>query len=133
MNAGSQFRRVQHLVNVSGGKDSTATYLLGLESGRDFRAVFADTGNEHELTYEFVRRLPERTGGPAIEWVKADFRARMAKHKAYVLERWPQMGIPMHSSARLRNCTSPQATPSSTSASPKGAFRRGWLSFVPPS
>lgn len=50
MNAGSQFRRVQHLVNVSGGKDSTATYLLGLESGRDFRAVFADTGNEHELT-----------------------------------------------------------------------------------
>ncbi|WP_372178575.1 phosphoadenosine phosphosulfate reductase family protein [Xanthomonas axonopodis pv. phyllanthi] len=94
MNAGRQFRRVQHLVNVSGGKDSTATYLLGLESGRDFRAVFADTGNEHELTYEFVRRLPERTGGPAIEWVRADFRARMAKHKAYVLERWPQMGIP---------------------------------------
>lgn len=27
-------REVQHLVNVSGGKDSTATYLLALESGR---------------------------------------------------------------------------------------------------
>jgi hypothetical protein len=36
----------QHLVSVSGGKDSTAVYLLAMESGRPFRAVFADTGNE---------------------------------------------------------------------------------------
>ncbi|WP_320200703.1 hypothetical protein RMR16_025150 (plasmid) [Agrobacterium sp. rho-13.3] len=41
--------RIQHLVNVSGGKDSTATYLLALESGRAFRAVFADTGSPHLL------------------------------------------------------------------------------------
>ena len=33
---------VQHLVNVSGGKDSTAVYLRALELGRPFRAVFAD-------------------------------------------------------------------------------------------
>jgi len=36
---------VQHLVNVSGGKDSTAVYLRAIEVGRPFRAVFADAGN----------------------------------------------------------------------------------------
>lgn len=84
---------IQHLVNVSGGKDSTATYLLALESGRPFRAVFADTGNEHELTYEYVRTLAERTGGPAIEEVRADITRQLAKHKAYILEQWPKQGI----------------------------------------
>ncbi|WP_333679910.1 phosphoadenosine phosphosulfate reductase family protein [Dyella sp.] len=88
--------RVQHLVNVSGGKDSTATYLLAMESGRPFRAVFADTGNEHELTMEYVARLHERTGGPKVEVVRADFSRQLAKHKAYILERWPLEGIPDH-------------------------------------
>lgn len=82
--------RVQHLVNVSGGKDSTATYLLALESGRPFRAVFADTGNEHEATYEYVARLHERTGGPKVEWVKADFTDRLAKHRDYIAKNWPR-------------------------------------------
>lgn len=81
--------KIQHLVNVSGGKDSTATYLLALESGRPFRAVFADTGNEHEATYEFVSRLHERTGGPKVKWVKADFAERIAKHRTYIAEKWP--------------------------------------------
>lgn len=85
---------IQHLVNVSGGKDSTATYLLAIESGREFRAVFADTGNEHEMTYEYVDRLSERTGGPKVEVVRADFTAQLAKHKSFVLEQWPKQGIP---------------------------------------
>lgn len=84
---------IQHLVSVSGGKDSTATYLLAIESGREFRAVFADTGNEHEATYEYVARLGERTGGPRVETVKADFTAALARHRAYILEKWPQEGI----------------------------------------
>ncbi|MGH8156647.1 MAG: phosphoadenosine phosphosulfate reductase family protein [Rhodanobacter sp.] len=84
----------QHLVSVSGGKDSTAVYLLAMESGRPFRAVFADTGNEHELTYEYVDRLHERTGGPKVERVHADFSAALAKHKAFVLSEWPKQGIP---------------------------------------
>lgn len=55
---------VRHVVSVSGGKDSTATYLLALERlGGDFEAVFADTGNEHPYTYEYVARLHERTAG----------------------------------------------------------------------
>jgi 3'-phosphoadenosine 5'-phosphosulfate sulfotransferase (PAPS reductase)/FAD synthetase len=85
--------RIQHLVNVSGGKDSTATYLLAIESGRPFRAVFADTGNEHELTYEYVERLHERTGGPRVEVVRADFSRELAQHKAYLLREWPRQGI----------------------------------------
>lgn len=85
--------RIQHLVNVSGGKDSTATYLLALESGRPFRAVFADTGNEHELTYEYIQRLHERTGGPKVEVVRADFSRELAQHKSYLLREWPKQGI----------------------------------------
>jgi 3'-phosphoadenosine 5'-phosphosulfate sulfotransferase (PAPS reductase)/FAD synthetase len=85
--------KAQHLVSVSGGKDSTATYLLAMESGRPFRAVFADTGNEHELTYEYISRLPERTGGPKIEVVRADFSADLAERRVYVLEHWPNEGI----------------------------------------
>ena len=84
---------IQHLVSVSGGKDSTAVYLKAIESGRPFRAVFADTGNEHELTLEYVARLHERTGGPVVETVRADFTDRLAQHRDYILERWPAEGI----------------------------------------
>lgn len=85
--------KIQHLINVSGGKDSTAVYLLAIESGRPFRAVFADTGNEHELTYEYVSTLHEKTGGPRVEWVRADFSERLKKHREFVLTKWPEMGI----------------------------------------
>lgn len=84
----------QHLVNVSGGKDSTAVYLLAIESGRPFRAVFADTGNEHEATYEYIERLHERTGGPKVEVVRADFARQLAQHREYLLREWPKQGIP---------------------------------------
>lgn len=37
-----------HVLNVSGGKDSTAMYLYAMDLGVDFQAAFADVGNEHE-------------------------------------------------------------------------------------
>ena len=80
---------IQHLVSVSGGKDSTAVYLKAIESGRPFRAVFADTGNEHEATYEYVSRLSERTGGPQIEVVKADFSEHLSDRRAHIAAHWP--------------------------------------------
>lgn len=86
--------KAQHLVSVSGGKDSTACYLLAIESGRPFRAVFADTGNEHEAVYEYIANLPRLTGGPVVEIVRADFARRLAQHRAYILEKWPGEGIP---------------------------------------
>lgn len=84
---------VQHIVNVSGGKDSTAVYLRAIESGRPFRAVFADTGNEHPATLEFIAGLPAAAGGPPIETVRADFSEALARHRAYILEKWPAQGI----------------------------------------
>lgn len=85
---------IQHLVNVSGGKDSTAVYLRAIELGRPFRAVFADTGNEDQRVYDYIAELSERTGGPEVETVRADFTRQLAQHRAYILERWPGEGIP---------------------------------------
>ena len=85
--------QAQNLINVSGGKDSTACYLLAIESGREFRAVFADTGNEHEAVYEYIDRLHERTGGPRVETVRADFTRQLARHREYILREWPKQGV----------------------------------------
>lgn len=70
-----------NIVSVSGGVDSTACYLLALERGETFRAVFADTGNEHEITLDYVRGLAKATGGPEVQIVKADFAQRIAMRR----------------------------------------------------
>ncbi len=63
-----------HVISFSGGKDSTALYLLAMERfGRNFLPVFADTGNEHQDTLDYVHALPEKTGGPGIRRVTAVF------------------------------------------------------------
>ena len=74
------------VVSVSGGKDSTATLLLALETNwnDDVRAVFADTGNEHEITLAYVAQLSdylEAETGRRIETVRADFTDAMAKKR----------------------------------------------------
>jgi 3'-phosphoadenosine 5'-phosphosulfate sulfotransferase (PAPS reductase)/FAD synthetase len=81
---------VTPLVSVSGGKDSTATLLLAIERhGVDrVRAVFADTGNEHEATYEYVRYLEARLG-LAIKWLRQDFTAWWWRRRDYVRDVWP--------------------------------------------
>lgn len=75
---------VQHIVTVSGGKDSDCCYLLALERGVPFRAVMADTGNEHPLTYEHAQLLAQRTGGPEVEMVKADFSKQIAARRMFI-------------------------------------------------
>lgn len=84
---------MHRIVSVSGGKDSTATYLLAIEHERPFRAVFADTMNEHEKTYEFLDKL-EAHGGVRIERVKADFTKRMAKRREKIDRDWREQGVP---------------------------------------
>lgn len=62
------------ICSVSGGKDSTATYCLMVEFlGNNFLPIFADTGNEHPVTVNYVRNLHIMAGGPEVVIVKADF------------------------------------------------------------
>ena len=84
----------EHVVSVSGGKDSTAVYLLAIERGMPFTAVFADTGHEHPATYDYVSMLAERAGGPPILTVKADFTFAIARKRAFILKNWERMGVP---------------------------------------
>lgn len=83
----------KNLVSVSGGKDSTATLLVAIERGVDnLSAVFCDTGNENEITYEYVRYL-ERATGVAIRWLKQDFTDWWWRRRDYVRDKWPEKGV----------------------------------------
>jgi len=73
------------IVSVSGGKDSTATALLAIEkhSAENCRFVFADTGNEHELTMEYVNHYLPETLGIRIDTVRADFSSQIVRKREY--------------------------------------------------
>lgn len=100
-----------HVVSVSGGKDSTATYCRAIERGVPFRAVAADTGNEHPATYEAVNRLHEKTGGPRVEWVKADFADRIAGKRRFIERNWEADGVPADLVARALAVLHPTGNP----------------------
>lgn len=74
------------IVSVSGGKDSTALYCLAVEfMGNDFIPVFADTGNEHPVTVNYVRNLHVMAGGPEVVIVKADFKQKLKEKRQRIL------------------------------------------------
>ena len=81
----------EHVVSISGGKDSAATALVAMErrdrKGREFSCVFADTGNEHELTYQFVDRLERHIGTP-INRVIADFTFEIERKRRFIEKHW---------------------------------------------
>lgn len=57
-----------NIVSISGGKDSTATLLLAIAlETENLQAVFADTGNEHEQTNEYLDYLELETHTRSIE------------------------------------------------------------------
>ena len=85
--------QVSHILNISGGKDSTALLLWAMERGIDFQPVFADTGNEHPITLDYVRELPRRTGCPEIKWVCADFSGDFSGRRKRLPEKWRRDGI----------------------------------------
>lgn len=81
-----------NLVSISGGKDSTATALLAKERGVETERVFADTGNEHQLTYDYIEYLEDRLG--PIKRLKADFAHRIIHKREVVQVKWRAEGVP---------------------------------------
>lgn len=92
---------VVHLVSCSGGKDSTATLLLAIEQhgAENVRAAFADTGNEHEATLEYVDYLQDATGIEIVR-LKRDFTDMWWPRRDYVRDQWPEKGVPADVVAR---------------------------------
>ena len=100
-----------NIISVSGGKDSTALLLLAIErQPESLQAVFSDTGNEHEQTYDYVHYLEQATGVP-IRWVKADFAARIAGKKEYVLTKWAEKGVAQADIDRAAAALTPTGNP----------------------
>jgi 3'-phosphoadenosine 5'-phosphosulfate sulfotransferase (PAPS reductase)/FAD synthetase len=83
--------KIVDICSMSGGKDSTATACLALEraekTGRTPTFVFADTGNEHELTLAHIDYL-EGALGHEIVRVKADFAARLEQRRVTLPIEW---------------------------------------------
>lgn len=76
---------IANIVSVSGGKDSTALLLLAIAMETpNLQAVFADTGNEHQQTYDYVRYLENAVGVP-IRWVRADFSYEIQRKREKLL------------------------------------------------
>src|SRR5688572_11584433 len=100
------------VVSVSGGKDSTATALLALATyGRtNCRFVFADPGNEHEITLDYIHTYLPIVLGP-IETVRADFSHDIARKREYVEKVWPAKGVPDEIVRRALSVLHPTGVP----------------------
>lgn len=52
---------IKNIISISGGKDSTATALLAVAmETENMQLVFADTGHEHQATYDYVDYLGDK-------------------------------------------------------------------------
>jgi len=80
-----------NVVSLSGGKDSTATALVcrELEDPASCRYVFADTGNEHPITIEYVRDYLPSALGVKIDILRQDFTEWWWHRRNYIAEHWP--------------------------------------------
>jgi 3'-phosphoadenosine 5'-phosphosulfate sulfotransferase (PAPS reductase)/FAD synthetase len=80
-----QTGKTLHVVGLSGGKDSTATLLLAIDKVGIDRVlpVFADTGNEHPQTYDYLKYLEVQLG-ISIMRVQPDFTERFNSKRKFI-------------------------------------------------
>ncbi|GAA5786103.1 phosphoadenosine phosphosulfate reductase family protein [Chitiniphilus shinanonensis] len=74
-----------HVVSVSGGKDSAATLISALlRFGRHrVRAIFCDTGNEHQAVYDYLDYL-EQALDIKIDRLRANFDQEIANKRMFI-------------------------------------------------
>lgn len=88
---------MKNVISLSGGKDSTALALLAIERGAENIAfLFADTGHEHQQTYEYVEYLNDvliERCGVGITTVRADFTRDIERKRGVVEAKWRAEGV----------------------------------------
>jgi 3'-phosphoadenosine 5'-phosphosulfate sulfotransferase (PAPS reductase)/FAD synthetase len=102
--------RPQHIVNLSGGKDSQACAILAKLRGKPFRLVMADTGNESPITLDHAQYVAEFVGVP-LEIARADFTQRMAGKRDFIERRWADAGVPADRIERALAVLQPTGNP----------------------
>lgn len=84
----------RNLLSYSGGKDSGASTLVAIERGYPFSLVFADTGNEHPITYDFIHEFAHRLG-IKLQTVKAHIsKEKFLKKIDTCMAKWLWDGVP---------------------------------------
>jgi len=67
--------------------------LLAIErQTENLQAWFADTGHEHQQTYEYIDYLSNKVW--PIKTIKADFSAQISRKREFVATKWREQGVP---------------------------------------
>lgn len=81
-----------NVISISGGKDSTALWLLAKEmETENMKVVFCDVGHEHPETYKYIDYLQENLGEVTI--IKPDFADRIIHKREVVQTKWRNEGV----------------------------------------
>lgn len=81
-----------NVISISGGKDSTALWLLAKErETENMKVIFSDVGHEHPETYRYIEYLQKELGEITI--IKPDFSDRVIKKREVVQTKWRNEGI----------------------------------------
>ncbi|PFQ56685.1 phosphoadenosine phosphosulfate reductase [Bacillus cereus] len=81
-----------NVISISGGKDSTALWLLAKErETENMKVIFSDVGHEHPTTYEYIEYLQKELGEITI--IKPDFTEQIIRKRETVQTKWRNEGV----------------------------------------